>query len=913
MRGHVADDPPAEKAERRLDLAVGGVVFVAALILYAVTLRGDVQAADAGELQIAAWTLSIPHPPGYPLYTLLAWVASHLPIGASPYVRISLLSALSSALGAGVLAALVASSRPADAWPRRIAGLGAGLILATSVTYWAQATTANIRSLTALFSVGLVLAVVAADAARREQDWRAQMAVNGVSPRFAAARAAVLVCAAVLGLGAGHHLSLAFPGAVLGAFALAILLRARGTRRDHALGLLAAAGVFAASQLVWLLLPLRTAAPSPLDHGNLASLGGFLDHALARGFEGDFFHFVRVAPERLGDRLALLPQLFAFQFSPAALAVMAVGWAGLIWRRRALGLTLAGAMVLHLFITLTYRAPQTVEYALPAWVFAVAGAGLGLAALLVPHKAPVAGAGDPARDRSPGLSVREWPTFRRGTSAELLARSRGAAPLVLGAVLSIIALGDGLTRFASFAQLASDRSERALAEAALASTPQGGTILGQWHQVTPIWALQAIEGMRPDVQARYVYPEGAEAYEDTFARRAAEAPATLLTVYGPQFAARGICVDPVGAIPIWRTSACELGAAGTASITVFDQRITLVALESVAGSRPGEWLRVRVAWRVRGPIQPGDALTIRIVYPDGRLAANTDISLDARQAAGETRTQLIALGLPLDIPPGPLDIRVGAYRATGQGFVQYADAVGAEFPIAARTAVSVASAAPATTRPMRWPQSCAAGDRPALIGLDYDLGLPGKMRIYTHWVTRSGASVTLRSPAAAPATIALPAANGCATLIFDTAPENGMILEVDGVVLQLPDPRPSERYVPFADGVTLTGAHLQRRGNEAAVGLDWLSGYPVTTDYKISVRVLGGGTFRQHDGVPGLGAIPTLKWIAGTRVADTHILGPIAGASTLLGDIKIYNNFSQLPLPLLDPRYERDGAPLFRE
>ena len=32
-----------------------------------------------------------------------------------------------------------------------------------------------------------------------------------------------------------------------------------------------------------------------------------------------------------------------------------------------------------------------------------------------------------------------------------------------------------------------------------------------------------------------------------------------------------------------------------------------------------------------------------------------------------------------------------------------------------------------------------------------------------------------------------------------------------------------------------------------------------------------------------------------------------------VGDVKVYDNFTQLPLPLLDPRYEREGAPLFRE
>ena len=673
-----------------------------------------------------------------------------------------------------------------------------------------------------------------------------------------------------------------FPGAVLGLFVLIAFLRAPASRRERGRGLIAAAGVFAASQVVWLLLPLRTAAPSPLDHGNLASPGGFLDHALARGFEGDFFYFVRVEPALYDERMRLLPQLFAFQFSPAALGVMAIGWAGLIWRRTALGLTLAGAMALHLFVTLTYRAPQTVEYALPAWVIVVAGAGLGTAALGAPSVT------------TPGIAA----TVRR------------AAPIALAAALSIVALGDGVSRFASFAQLAADHGDRALAEAALGATPQNGTILGQWHQITPIWALQTIEGIRPDVQARYVYPEGAETYEDTFARRAAAAPATVLTVFGPQFAARGVCVDPIGAVPIWRATSCGSRVASTQSIVVFDKRIELVALESVVGNRPGESLLARVAWRARGSIQSGDALTIRFLYPDGRLAANTDISLDASQPVGETRSQLIALGLPLDFAPGLLDIRAGVYRPTGQGFVQYADAAGAQFPVVSRTAVSASSAPPATTRPMRWPQSCAASDRPTLIGLDYDLGIPGKMRVYTHWTTGVAASVTLRSPVAAPAMLALPATAGCATLIFDTAPANGLALDVDGIALALPDPRPGERYLPFADGVTLTGARI--RDDDAAVTLDWLSGRALTTDYKISARI-GSGPDGRHDGTPALGAIPTLKWIAGSRIEDVHILGAMTGAATLSGDVKVYDNFSQLPLPLLDPRYERDGAPLFRK
>jgi hypothetical protein len=274
-------------------------------------------------------------------------------------------------------------------------------------------------------------------------------------------------------------------------------------------------------------------------------------------------------------------------------------------------------------------------------------------------------------------------------------------------------------------------------------------------------------------------------------------------------------------------------------------------------------------------------------------------------------SELVLLGVPLDIPPGPTEVRVGAYRPTGQGFVQFVEASGVQFPVVSRTLVAAPSAPPATTRPMRWPATCASADRPTLIGLDYDLGIPDRMRVYTHWATSVAASVTLRSPAAAPATASLPAAGGCSTLIFDTNPANGLALELGGSVIALPDPRPGERYLPFADGITLTGARI--RDDDASVTLDWLSSRALTADYKISARVSSGPGAR-HDGTPALGAIPTLKWIAGTRVSDFHPM-PLLSEERYkgVGDVKIYDNFSQLPLPLLDPRYDRDGAPLFRE
>jgi uncharacterized membrane protein len=76
---------------------------VAALVLlvYVLTLAPTVTFWDAGELIAAAKTLGIPHPPGTPLFVMIAHVWAMLfPFGEYA-VRTNLLSALLSAAGAG--------------------------------------------------------------------------------------------------------------------------------------------------------------------------------------------------------------------------------------------------------------------------------------------------------------------------------------------------------------------------------------------------------------------------------------------------------------------------------------------------------------------------------------------------------------------------------------------------------------------------------------------------------------------------------------------------------------------------------------------------------------------------------------------------------------------------------------------
>src|SRR4029079_19807489 len=60
---------------------VSAAVAAVALALYSATLAPGVGAGDSGELLLAAQTLGVPHPPGYPLWTLLARIAVLIPWG----------------------------------------------------------------------------------------------------------------------------------------------------------------------------------------------------------------------------------------------------------------------------------------------------------------------------------------------------------------------------------------------------------------------------------------------------------------------------------------------------------------------------------------------------------------------------------------------------------------------------------------------------------------------------------------------------------------------------------------------------------------------------------------------------------------------------------------------------------------
>ncbi len=88
------------RLEKHLTKITAGIVFVLVLGMYLLTLAPTVQEIDCGELTTAQMTLGICHPTGYPLFTILGFIYSKIPMPFTPSYKMNLLAALWCALGA---------------------------------------------------------------------------------------------------------------------------------------------------------------------------------------------------------------------------------------------------------------------------------------------------------------------------------------------------------------------------------------------------------------------------------------------------------------------------------------------------------------------------------------------------------------------------------------------------------------------------------------------------------------------------------------------------------------------------------------------------------------------------------------------------------------------------------------------
>lgn len=143
----------------------GWVTFAAAavlpFILFTLTMPTDLTwsfgSADGAELMTAAATLGVPHPPGYPTFTLLGHLLIRLPLPLAIPLRFHLLSAASISAACGFIALAARHYFPYLTGPTAIV---IGLLAGTSSWVWQQAVVAEVYGLNAMF-VALLLWLIA--------------------------------------------------------------------------------------------------------------------------------------------------------------------------------------------------------------------------------------------------------------------------------------------------------------------------------------------------------------------------------------------------------------------------------------------------------------------------------------------------------------------------------------------------------------------------------------------------------------------------------------------------------------------------------------------------------------------------------------------------------------------------------
>jgi len=113
--------------------------------VYCLTLSQTLPSGDSGELISAAYTLSIAHPPGYPLLTLLGKLFTYIPLGSIAW-RVNLFSAFCQSAAAVLLCIFVAR------WSKNIwAGILAGGLFSFSPLIWRYAVVTEVFALNNLF------------------------------------------------------------------------------------------------------------------------------------------------------------------------------------------------------------------------------------------------------------------------------------------------------------------------------------------------------------------------------------------------------------------------------------------------------------------------------------------------------------------------------------------------------------------------------------------------------------------------------------------------------------------------------------------------------------------------------------------------------------------------------------------
>jgi len=548
------------------------VTAVLVFAIYLATLAPTTAFWDTSEYIAAAKVLGIPHPPGNPLFIILAHTFGLLPLAESYAVRINLFAAATSAAAAG-LWFLVAERWLRGIVPHRWARYGAAfagvLVGATSWTVWNQSAVNEKVYTLSLLSIAVVMWLVVRwgdDQPGTHRDrWLVLIAyvlaltsTNHLMGVLALPALAVYVLWtdwrtvlkpwavvtfwALLLAVSGEWISMLHPGAtrvVLIVMTMAVLGYALWKTPRDPLVYLGLTAVVIGISLNYLWLPLRAAQYPPINEGEPV---GFLSQALQ-----DVLNRVQYGKPALSERQAAFTaqlnnfwQYFSWQFArdwgrvgavaTGLFTLLGLGGLWALWRSDRRAGIAAGALLGTLSIGLVYY--MNFKYGFSQYLdepslarevrerdyffvgsFAVFGAFVALGF---------------------GLLMRLIVAFLRdrGTAQT---RWAAASPVLVLALIPL--LGNRTTATRAGETLARDFAHDILQSV----EPYGILITAGDNDTFPLWYAQEVEGVRRDVTLANLSLMNTEWHLRQLKRRQT-----------PQF-------DPARAAALWRPQPAESG------------------------------------------------------------------------------------------------------------------------------------------------------------------------------------------------------------------------------------------------------------------------------------------------------------------------------------------------------------------
>ena len=469
-----------------MQLLSGGTVFLVALLLYSWTLAPTVTLTDSGELIVVARGLGIAHPPGVPLWIILAHLASLLPLG-NVAQRINFSSAFFAALTCAMLALAVAeviiTASYLVAAKRRKKGtrkikelgvthpivavpaLGAGLLMAFSRTLWSYGTITEVYALNALLIVIIFFLMLR---------WRRciiedRMHLSTASNPDQVTRHDVFLYSAALifGLALGvHHVTVAL---TLPAVAL-IVFRTQGVRFFSSKRLLYAALIsIGALVAVYAYLPLAASRSPVINWGHPRSLEEIWWHLTGRQYQVYFSFKPEIMGEQFAEFCRMALREFGFPWLPLSLVLAFAGLADAFKRDRTIFWFLITIVIADLAYAVSYEIAEDKDaYYLPTFISIAIAAGVGI----------------------------QW-LIRSAVSKSLPLVKPSLAAVVAVLVVSTIALTANWPfnnrRHYFIAHDYVDNLLKAIA-------PNGLLLTLDWQVVSPMFYAQEIERLRPDVK-----------------------------------------------------------------------------------------------------------------------------------------------------------------------------------------------------------------------------------------------------------------------------------------------------------------------------------------------------------------------------------------------------------------------------